>query len=63
MRLTLDEWKQQEGITTETEILERLDEVFANGTAPALCSDGCKTDIDNVCPHGHPSILIAIGLV
>lgn len=30
---------------------------------PAMCSEGCVTDPDGDCKHGHPSVLVALGMV
>ena len=28
-----------------------------------LATDGCTVEPDGVCPHGHPSWLIALGMI
>ena len=32
-------------------------------TSPACCTEGCIVEPDGSCPHGCPSILIALGLI
>jgi len=29
----------------------------------ALATDGCRVELDGVCPHGHPSWLLRLGLI
>ena len=35
-----------------------LDDIY-----PALCSEGCQVEPDGHCPHGAPSLLLALGLI
>ena len=30
---------------------------------PACCSDGCMTEPDGHCEHGHPSVLLEMGMI
>lgn len=30
---------------------------------PAVCSEGCKVEPDGRCPHGFPSLFLAMGLI
>ena len=30
---------------------------------PACCSEGCEVEPDGRCEHGHPSVLLAAGMV
>lgn len=32
-------------------------------SAPACCSELCNVELDGYCEHGHPSIVIAAGLI
>lgn len=40
-----------------------LNELALAVSVPACCSEGCMVEIDGECPHGHPSLLIEIGIV
>jgi len=33
------------------------------GTSPACCLEGCIVEPDGACPHGCPSILIALEVI
>lgn len=41
--------------------LDELEEYVLDGICPA--TDGCDVEPDGVCPHGHPSWLIALGMI
>ena len=41
--------------------LDTLIEWMEDGTCEA--TDGCTTEPDGVCPHGHPSWLLHLGLI
>jgi hypothetical protein len=41
--------------------LDQLGEWSIDGIAEA--TDGCRVEPDGVCPHGHPSWLIAKGVI
>lgn len=43
----------------KTATLERW--LISEGMAKA--TDGCKVEPDGVCPHGHPSWLVRLGLI
>ena len=32
------------------------------GVCPACCSELCQVEYDGVCPHGFPSVFIALGM-
>ena len=61
MQITLKEWLAENGYSTPDEALaeySQLDDVY-----PALCSEGCEVEPDGHCPHGGPSLLLALGLI
>ena len=62
-RLSLEEWKHQEGIETEERLMERLESINHDGTCPPLCSTCDDVEPDETCQHGHPSVLLALGLI
>lgn len=47
------------------DVLEYLEDtgIGYDSVVPACCSDGCEVEPDGTCPHGHPSILLAIGVI
>lgn len=51
---------QHEG-TGDRPSIEQLDEWLAEGGAEA--TDGCWVEPDGICPHGHQSWLLLIGMV
>jgi hypothetical protein len=59
-RLTVKEFLEQEGYEG---LLDLVEEYFDSSEVPALCEAGCTVEPDGKCPHGHPSILLATGLV
>lgn len=32
-------------------------------SVPACCSEGCVVEADGECPHGFPSVILAMGLI
>lgn len=60
-RLTVAEVEENEGMSA-LDILE--EEMFGTRIGiPALCSEGCEVEVDGQCPHGFPSLAIAMGVV
>lgn len=47
--------------TVEEPSLEELEEQCFDGIVEA--TDGCMVEPDGICPHGHPSWLIKIGVI
>ena len=52
------------------EAFEKLDEIgediFTMGsrsTVPACCEADCEVEPDGHCPHGHPSVLLDVGII
>lgn len=56
-RLTVQETLEENGLT-----MDDLD-VLDDSVVPACCEDGCEVEPDGRCPHGHPSILLAMGVI
>ena len=61
MQITLQEWLAQNGYSSADEALAEYSEL--DDSYPALCSDGCQVEPDGHCPHGAPSLLLAMGLI
>ena len=36
---------------------------LSDSVVPACCSDGCEVEPDGRCPHGHPSVLLELGVI
>lgn len=62
-RLSIEEWKLLEGIKSEDQLMERLEDVNYEGTCPPLCDTCDPVEPDGICQHGHPSVLLALGLI
>jgi len=62
--VTLDQWRKEEGLLDEDEFLNRIQELVIDSMCPVLCEEGCgDVEPDGHCRHGHPSVLIAAGLM
>jgi hypothetical protein len=61
MQITLKEWLAQNEYASADEALAEYSEL--DDTYPALCSEGCQVEPDGHCPHGAPSLLLALGLI
>lgn len=62
MRITLKEWLAQNDYSSAEEALAEFSELD-DAIYPALCTDGCQLEPDGHCPHGAPSLLLALGLI
>ena len=62
-KMTVKQWKEMYGITSQEEFLDMMHEMALEGVAEALCTDACEVEPDGTCPHGNPSILMAIGVI
>ena len=61
MQMSLADWLAENGYSSaEQALLEysELDDLY-----PALCSEGCEVEPDGHCPHGAPSLLLALGMI
>lgn len=47
--------------TTKAPDLEEIRECMLDGGCPA--TDDCWVELDGTCPHGHPSWMIALGMI
>lgn len=41
---------------------DSIEELVFADVVPACCSSGCEVEPDGRCQHGHPSVLIALGI-
>ena len=60
MKITLKEWLTQKGLNAAEALADysQLDSIY-----PAICSEDCQVEPDGHCPHGGPSLLLALGLI
>lgn len=72
LRIHLKEMDEEATRLNKWEVLTRspfqtmddlLRDAHEKGNAPALCSLGCRVELDGKCPHGYRSIVRAIGLI
>ena len=61
MQITIQEWLTQNGYSSAEEALTEYSE--RDDSYPAMCSEGCQVEPDGHCPHGAPSLLLALGLI
>lgn len=61
MIVTLETWLVQNGYASADEALAEYTEL--DDLYPAMCSENCQVEPDGHCPHGAPSLLLALGLI
>ena len=61
MEITLKEGLAQNGYASADEALVEFSEL--DDLYPAICSEDCQVEPDGHCPHGAPSLLLALGLI
>ena len=59
-KVTVQELEDAEG-QSALDILEEV--MFDTRHCPAMCSEGCEVEVDGVCPHGHQSLALEMGVV
>ena len=59
-RVTVSKLVQDEGFE---DVVEACELWVSEGICPAVCEDGCQVEPDGMCPHGHPSALIVLGMI
>ena len=59
-RMTLTSWATAQGYASVDEALE---EHGRDDVMPAMCTEECDVEPDGVCPHGNPSLLMALGII
>lgn len=62
-RLTFAAFRRREGIVSEGKWQAWLERMTTESSVPCLCADRCEAEPDGECPHGHPSVLVAAGLI
>lgn len=62
-RIKIKQLKEDLGIETPDEWMAQLEEWVSDSICPALCEDGCEVEPDGHCEHGHPSVLLAMGII
>lgn len=63
VRISIKQFRKDEGLEGEAEFQGFLRGCIMDGYAPALCEDGCDVEPDGECEHGHLSILMVMGLI
>jgi hypothetical protein len=58
-KLKISEVAKEQGMTVE----ELLTTYGEDSVMPACCEEGCMVEPDGKCEHGHPSILLALGMI
>lgn len=62
-RITIQQWRSDEGLLDEAAYDARLSEIAFDSVAPAMCDEGCEVEPDGCCEHGCPSIWLALGVI
>lgn len=62
-RISISELCADWGVADIHELLKDSELNGLDGTAPALCEESCMVEPDGRCPHGHPSVLLALGFI
>jgi len=58
-KMTIEQYFEQEKLSgpDDPRLFDYMD------ITPALCRMGCMTEPDGHCPHGHPSLFLAMGVI
>lgn len=59
-RIKVSRYLAEQGIDNLNEYLEEL---VSDSITPAMCTSGCEVEPDGRCEHGHPSIMLALGII
>jgi hypothetical protein len=59
-KLSLDEVAERNDCES---INELLDQFGLESVVPACCDEECQVEPDGYCEHGHPSILVELGII
>ena len=63
-RIKVKQWREENGVETQEELLAACEEFMSEASGPAMCSEGCEgIEPDGTCEHGAPSLLLALGLI
>jgi hypothetical protein len=62
-RISVADWRKSEELESEDAYLEAIKGYVMDSVCPAMCDEGCEVEPDGKCPHGCPSILLAIGMI
>lgn len=63
MRITIKQYREDNGYESEEDWTLHVNSLVMDSVCPALCDEGCEVEPDGRCEHGHPSVLIALGLI
>lgn len=61
-RIKAKEVAENEGFDSVMDLIGFLMEEDS-GCVPACCSEGCQVEPDGRCPHGCPSVMLAVGII
>lgn len=62
-RLSVKEFRARENLETSADWNEFINDCAMELTAPPLCSKCLDyVEVDGTCQHGHPSVLMVLGL-
>ena len=59
-RIKVKQYMAEQGIE---DLNEYLEELVSDSICPAMCTSGCEVEPDGKCEHGHPSIMLALGII
>lgn len=59
-RLTVEEVMESNG---SDDLDSYMSELMFDSVVPACCEAGCEVEPDGTCQHGHPSILLSLGVI
>jgi len=62
-KLSLDQWRKNEGVEDEDAFMELLGTYVYDSVCPPLCTSCDMVEPDGHCQHGHPSVLLEAGLI
>ncbi len=62
-RMTIAEWRKENGLEDEDKYMEAAEDATSDSVVPAMCTEGCEVEPDGHCPHGCPSLLLAMGVI
>lgn len=62
-RIGVKQYREDMGCEDEEDWTTHVNHLVMDSVCPALCEDGCEVEPDGCCEHGHPSLLIALGLI
>jgi hypothetical protein len=59
--LPMNEALENAGYSTVEEMVAAV--VGSDENCPTRCEHGCEVEPDGICPHGHKSMLLLLGMI